>query len=169
MRGFTLIELMIVLVILAVILAVVVPGFSSVFLSTRLTSYTNELVAGLYSARGEAIKRNAPVRMCTSSDGLECDDTVPWDQGWILLDEDDNVLMVRPVTASGFYIQEAGTVHTLEFDGSGVLSSWDPGTATLPLTFRICRDTPPGHQERTLTVSFVGKTEVQTTMTGACP
>lgn len=167
--GFTLVELMIVLVILAVILTVVLPGFSSVFLSTRLTGYTNELVSGVYTARGEAVKRNAPVRMCTSSDGLVCDDTVPWDRGWILLDEDDNVLKAQAATADDFHIQETGTAHTLEFDGSGVLNDWVPATATLPLTFRICRDSPPGHQERTLTVNMVGKTSVATTTTGSCP
>lgn len=168
-RGFTLVELMIVLVILAVILTVVLPGFSSVFLSTRLSGYTNELVSGLYLARGEAVKRNAPVRMCTSSDGLICDDTVPWDRGWILLDQDGNVLKAQAATSNDFYIQETGAVHTLEFDGTGIMSDWTPAAATLPLTFRICRDSPPGHQERTLTVSLVGKTSVQTTTTGSCP
>lgn len=169
-RGFTLIELMIVLVILGIVLVLVVPGFSSVFLSTRLSNYANEIVAGIYLSRGEAIKHNRPVTLCASADGLVCSGSNDWGQGWVILDPDDELLKSQAPIASGFLLQAVNGAHTLIFDGSGLVDSSVPATSPPPFSFRICQATPStGNQERTVIVNRIGKTSVETTRTNTCP
>lgn len=160
--GFTLVELMIVLVILGVILGIALPSFSNVFLGTRLTNYTNELVSSVYLARGESIKRNVDVTLCASSDGIACSGTNTWGDGWIILDPGNVVLSSNAEVAPGFIVAEAGGAHTLVFDGSGLV--------TPAATFKICRQTPTiGGQDRQVLISNIGRTSVSTTNTGTCP
>ena len=165
--GFTLIELMIVLVILGVILAVAVPGFSQLGLSTKLKSYANQMVSSVYLARGESIKRNAPMTLCVSTDGLACEGSGAWEDGWIVLDPNDLVLQYQQEVANGFKMACTGTCpgsssHTLTFEPSGLV-----GTQT---TIRICRQTPSvGNQEREVEISATGKPRVNRTTDGTCP
>lgn len=161
-RGFTLVELMVVLLIVGVILMVALPGFRNVTLATRLTNYANELVASVYLARGEAIKRNANVRLCATADGENCATSGGWAQGWVVLDPNDVVLKEQTGLENGFSMNETGGVHTLTFDSTGFA-----GAAT---TFKVCRQTPSvGHQEREIQVNTVGRTSVKRTNNGTCP
>ncbi len=160
--GFTLIELMIVLVILAVVLAVGLPGFANVFLGTRLSNYSNELVSSVYLARGEAIKRNVNITLCASSDGATCSTTNTWGEGWIVLEPPATVIASNATVAPGFLVSEAAATDTLVFDGSGLV--------TPAATFKICRQQPTvGGQDRQVLVTNIGRTSVTTTNTGACP
>ena len=161
-RGFTLIELMVVLVIVGVILMVALPGFRNVTLATRLTNYANELVASVYLARGEAIKRNSNIRLCASADGENCATSGGWAQGWIVLDPNDVVLKAQTGLDDGFSMTESGTVHAMTFDSTGFA-----GVAT---TFTVCRKVPSvGYQEREISVSTIGRTKVNRTSNGICP
>jgi prepilin-type N-terminal cleavage/methylation domain-containing protein len=65
--GFTLIELVVTVLILAILITVGVPSFSDATLGSRLGSYANELMTSAYLARSEAMKRNLPVTLCTST------------------------------------------------------------------------------------------------------
>jgi type IV fimbrial biogenesis protein FimT len=164
-KGFTLIELMIVLVIFGIVLVLAVPGFSSIFLSARLSNYATELVSTVYLARGEAIKRNAPVTLCASEDGVACSDTNDWGQGWIVLDTNDVVLKAHAEVASGFSITTTNNAHTMIFDGAGLVD----GAVPPPYVFRICRGMPSvGHQERSVSINRIGKASVETTTNGSC-
>lgn len=123
-RGFTLIELMIVLVILSVLLAVAIPSYQTIGLRTKLRAYANELVTSAYLARGEAIKRNARMRMCISTDGINCQESGSWDEGWLVMDPNDTVMKYRQgVEDIEIYAGGAGGVHTLVFQPSGVAST----------------------------------------------
>jgi type IV fimbrial biogenesis protein FimT len=153
---------MIVLVILGIVLVVALPGFSNVFLGTRLSNYTNELVSSVYLARGEAIKRNVNVTLCASSDGTTCSTANTWGDGWIVLDPGNVVVSSNAAAAPGFVVAEAGGTHTLVFDGSGLVSP--------AAIFKICRHTPSvGGQDREVVVTNIGRTSVSTTSTGSCP
>src|SRR5690625_1849031 len=90
--GFSLVELMITIAVLAVIIAISAPSFTGVFNNNRLTARANELVASLQSARSEALRRNAPVVVCRSTDGATCEGAAGnWDQ-WITVVGTDEVL-----------------------------------------------------------------------------
>ncbi|MBT8119350.1 MAG: GspH/FimT family pseudopilin [Gammaproteobacteria bacterium] len=82
--GFTLIELMITLFIVGILLAVGVPSMKTFMQSNQLVASTNELISALHVARSEAIKLNARVSICESSDGKTCDTTGSWKEGWIV-------------------------------------------------------------------------------------
>jgi type IV fimbrial biogenesis protein FimT len=66
--GFTLIELMFTILVLAVLSVVAAPNVRDFLRNSRLTSAANDLLADLYLARTEAIKRRTVVTVCTAGD-----------------------------------------------------------------------------------------------------
>ncbi|NWO57815.1 hypothetical protein DEJ73_16300 [Chromohalobacter salexigens] len=82
-RGFSLLELLIVLVIFAILASMTLPSFQRLQYRQQLVSASNELVAALRLARGEAIMREADVTLCASADGASCGGK-GWTQGWLL-------------------------------------------------------------------------------------
>ena len=169
MRGFTLIELMIVITVMAVLLAIAVPSFRDATLGSKLSSYANNFVASANLARGEAIKRNAEMKLCVSTNGTSCA-SGGWEQGWIVfrdindngtVDSADTLIQRQSALPAGFKITASGG-PLITFPSTGVGVDGD-GTLT------VCRATPDvGKQERVVTLSLTGKTTVTTTTTGTC-
>jgi type IV fimbrial biogenesis protein FimT len=161
-KGFTLVELMIVMIILGVILAIGLPGFATLTLSTKLKSYANEMVASVYLARSEAIKLNKPMRLCVSADGIICAGSGDWEQGWIVIDPSDNtVIGQQPKLSAGY-----------KFTGTGpaIMTFLPSGVASDASTMKVCRLTPEvGGQEREVIVSITGRPRVTRTETSTCP
>jgi type IV fimbrial biogenesis protein FimT len=89
-QGFTLIEMLLVMTIAGVLSAIAAPSFSQLATSLQLTSATNAVVASLHLARNEAIKRNARVVVCKTSDGIGCAADGGWEQGWIVFHDVNN-------------------------------------------------------------------------------
>lgn len=91
-RGFTLIELLFVIAAAAILLTVGIPSFQNSVRSNRLTSSVNDLIASLQVARSEAIKRRAPVVMCTTGGAVDpaagCT-AAPWHLGWLIFADDN--------------------------------------------------------------------------------
>ena len=169
LRGFTLVELMVVLIILAVLLTIALPSFSVLSLRTKLKSYANEVVTSAYLARSEAIKRNAPVRLCISSDGSSCAESGDWEQGWVVMDPNETVIRYQKELASGIKLFGQSSVHTMTFQpsGAGVIMT-PPGSITQRF-LTLCQQLPEeGLEERKITISAGGKPRVETTNAG-CP
>jgi type IV fimbrial biogenesis protein FimT len=172
-KGFTLIELMVSLTVLGILAAIALPSFNEAFLTNRLASFSNSFIAGTQVARSEAIKRNAPIKMCRSSNGTTCATTGGWQQGWIIFADNgaasnaDNGSVDSDETR--IYYQQAlspdysftGTAYSINFQPTGLVAL----TADLVL----CRLAPsPGSQERTVSVSTTGRASVATTRTASC-
>jgi type IV fimbrial biogenesis protein FimT len=159
--GFTLVELMIVLVIVAVVVVMAGPGFMEASLNSKLKTSTNALLSSVYSARGEAIKRNVPVRLCASADGSSCATSGDWEQGWVVLDPNDVVIESQQALPPGYKMTSTGGL-TLTFQPSGLASTSS--------TIKVCRSAPePGRQERLVTVWGTGRPSVTKTTTASCP
>lgn len=158
-RGFTLVELMVTVVVLVVLVSVAVPSFDNIQLSSRLTSYSTDLVAGSQLARSEAIKRNAPVTLCASSNGTACATNGQWEAGWIVI-SGTQVIQKQPATASGYQMRDSGGLSALSFEATGV-----GGTAA---NITICRASPLGTQERVVKISATGRSSITRTTAGSC-
>lgn len=74
-QGYTLIELLVVIIIIGIVSAIAFPSFREFINASRLTGAANELVASLQIARSEAVRRNARVVICPSTNGTACGGT----------------------------------------------------------------------------------------------
>lgn len=84
-RGFTLVELMVTIVIVAVLVAIGLPSFRNVIQRNRVSTASNDLLAGLAYARTTAINRGQLVSMCPSTDGTSCTSNgQAFEPGWIV-------------------------------------------------------------------------------------
>jgi len=156
-QGFTLIEMMVVISILGILLAIAMPSFSEALLSSKLRSYANNLVASVHLARSEAIKRNAVVTLCASSNGTSC--SGDWKNGWVILSAGAAVIQTQQAVDVNYKI--TGTNTTLSFQPTGVGATQDAIT--------ICRESPTaGSQERVVTISATGRPSVTKTSAGSC-
>lgn len=169
--GFTLHETLVALTIIS-LLGVGAVAFARLLRSTHVTTQVNTLIANLYFARSEAIKRGHPVTLCKSDSGVACTEDSAWHDGWIIItdangngerDGDDQVLRVSPKL-------EGGT--TLTFSawgvGTGKYVSYAPSGMTMKNgTFRFCNIDGP---EYARAVILIQSGRVRTSATGVtCP
>ena len=86
-RGFTLVELMVVIAIASVVMAFGVPALTPFIQNGRITTVTNELISALHVARNEAVRSNGVACVCSSNNANAaepaCNAAGSWEQGFI--------------------------------------------------------------------------------------
>lgn len=116
--GYTLLQMMVTLAVAAILAAVALPSYSEVVARNRVTAAGNDLIAALQFARHEAMRRNAPVQVCGSSDGQACAGGT-W-QHWIVRTGAGQILRSGQVPES-VAANAAGAFSTgLQFDAAGL-------------------------------------------------
>ena len=116
LRGFTLVELLVVLTISAVLVAAGIPSFVWLMRTTRVSNAANNLSAAFERARSEAVRRGAIVSVCRTLDPnapeatLACTNAAgggyalgDWSSGWVMFEK-------RSATAAGVFDQAGGDV-----------------------------------------------------------
>lgn len=88
-RGFTLLELMVVVTIMGVLLMLGLPSFQNTLRSNRLATTTNQFNAAVALARSEAIKSTQGAGLCPSANGTTCTSTTTWSGGWLVWQDTD--------------------------------------------------------------------------------
>jgi type IV fimbrial biogenesis protein FimT len=157
--GFTVVELVVTITIMSILVALAVPSFRDSSLGSQLRSSANNLLASARFARSEAIKRNAPVTLCVSSNGTTCG-AGDWQQGWIVV-SGGNVLQRQQAAPVGYRIVEAGGQASLTFP------PWVAGAT--PATLTVCRAIPSvGAQERVISIDATGRASVRRTTSANC-
>lgn len=176
-HGFTLIEMLVVLAIIGVLLCAAVPLASSVGSRMRLASVTNLFLGHLYLARSEAIKRNGPVAVCSSSDQQTCADHGGWEQGWIVFQDRNNngrrdadeplVHGVGPAPSGLRVVGNTTVSRYVSFAPTGgtrtTTGAFQAGTLT------VCRQSAEPTEARQIVISAVGRPRTRTTTVAACP
>ncbi|MGV8900583.1 MAG: GspH/FimT family pseudopilin [Burkholderiaceae bacterium] len=85
LKGFSLVELMVVLSIAAILMSIAVPSFRTLIQNQRMTTNVNDFFAAINLTRSEALERGVRVDMAAAGDGSN------WSNGWIVfVDENSN-------------------------------------------------------------------------------
>ncbi len=89
-RGFSLVELIVVLVVVSILAAVAAPQIAAVLNTGRITSNANEVLGGLQLARTEAVRANRRTYFCSTTDGTSCNGGNPWTNWAVFSDRNNN-------------------------------------------------------------------------------
>jgi type IV fimbrial biogenesis protein FimT len=136
-RGFTLLEVMVVLAIVAILATLAAPSLRSQIQSSTISSNVNTFMADMRFARSESIRRGGGVVMCRSDDpeaaSPACGSgsgpgTNGWVSGWIIFHDLDNngtkaaaepLLRVQSPITSMDSISDSGNSTKFEFTATG--------------------------------------------------
>lgn len=152
--GFTLIELMVALAVAAIILTIGVPAFTSMIKNHRQSVRANEVLAAVYLARSEAIKRNHAISLCGSSAGTKCDGG--WAAGWLVYDDANANGKVDVGEAIRSFRARAGATIAASLDP--ILFGSD-GAVASAASITICDDRGAAHA-RTVCIESSGSGHV---------
>lgn len=81
--GFTLVELLVVVALVAVLLALATPGYRNMQVRNSIRALVNDYTLSVYFARTEAVRQNAAVTICPSTDGATCTNS-SLEGGWVV-------------------------------------------------------------------------------------
>ncbi|WP_368923646.1 GspH/FimT family pseudopilin [Comamonas aquatica] len=89
-KGFTLVEILIVLTILGIFSSLAAPSISSMIRSNRIAGKANIISSSIKVAKSESIKQGKIFTLCPTINFSTCADSNEWNTGWILFSDDDN-------------------------------------------------------------------------------
>jgi type IV fimbrial biogenesis protein FimT len=177
LAGFTLLELMMGMVLLAVLITLGAGSLRPLWQKYQLQGQAEDLLSSMFLARSEALKRGVRATVCVSKDGVQCQNTGNWEQGWLVFeDTDGNALrsaqepllqshaaLALGVVASGnptvaHYVSYAPTGRSLFITGG-----FQSGSITM------CRTSSTPAQGWKLVINALGQTSLNKVTLTNCP
>lgn len=162
MRGFTLLELLIVVAVAAVLVTVAVPAMARLVEASRTTATVNDLVGALQLARTRAIFDAHTVSVCKSADGLQCggNETL-WEDGWIVFVNRDRDTPAHVDGGEPILLRHRKVSATDEVRGNRAYFSFRPvNTRSTNGTLTVC-DLRGPEKGRAIVVSYTGRTRLR--------
>ncbi|KEI72841.1 GspH/FimT family pseudopilin [Endozoicomonas elysicola] len=170
LRGFSMIELIIVVLISSLILSIAAPRIGQISTRANLESVQRNLISSLFFARAEAMKQGSGVTVCPSNDSATCLATpASWNNGWIIfLDIDGNGALdagvdqlIRASVIPSVATVAWGGTRNITFQGEGNVITGSQGD------LRICDLNGDLSVIRGVTVNLTGRVVENNTVT--CP
>lgn len=112
--GLTLVEVLVALALGGILAMLGLPAYRAWVADLEMRDRIEALVVTMSRARAEAIKRQARVALCPSSDGRHCAAGGRWEDGWIVFadangdgdrDPDEAIVAVEPRARPGITIR----------------------------------------------------------------
>lgn len=148
LKGFTMVELMIVIAIVSILAAFAGPSFTTMINNNRITTQTNQFILALQIARSEAVKRGRSISVKAIDSTTASNE---WGPGWQVVDENDNLIQTFDAIPSGLTLNSVGNIATFIFDGTGTVDNGD--------TLTVCKSSLEG---RNIIITGTGRTRLQT-------
>lgn len=165
-RGFSIIELVTVIAILGIMLGFALPNFQEFVTNYRTSVQTNDLLADIALARGEAVKYSRPTEI--RSVGGD------WAAGWFVgtdLNGDGNIDGDEIVKRHGPAEEDFTIAAGVQGGAATPLVTFGPtGTVTLPagnnpIEFAICRPDNDTARSRGIALARTGRAEARKVVT----
>ncbi|QDH69429.1 GspH/FimT family pseudopilin [Marilutibacter alkalisoli] len=150
--GFTLVELGVTLAVLAILVTIAAPNFQGMINHNRLVSGTNEFVAALQVAKSEAIRRNARVTLCPTTNGTSCSGS---DWSRTVMRTSDNAVLREVAINSRLTVRASSNVGTsIVFRPDGLARQGSSVGTILSGKIEVCTNTTrPTQNARHVAVS----------------
>jgi type IV fimbrial biogenesis protein FimT len=171
-RGFTLVELLVVIAVAAVLAVIAVPSFQNSVTSNRADTASNQFVALLSMARSEALKQGATVQVCAGTGTYPCSPTVagstPWSGGWSVCCTPGSVAAngaapVQTGSALAAPMTAYGNFSTIGFNALGQLVMSGVTFPSTPANFIFCPDGVDATKAKGVTVGVSGRVRLADT------
>jgi type IV fimbrial biogenesis protein FimT len=171
-RGFTLVELMVVITIATILFSMGVPSYRYVTNANRMSAEVNALLGDMQYARAEAIKEGQTVTVCASADGATCSNSITWEKGWMVFSDPlgnatwqtgDPILRVQQGFSASDTFRADNNVAAVTFNREGFAVNIING-GTIALHDATAN---PGWT-RCLAISMVGQMTTETRGAGNC-
>ena len=158
-KGFSLIEIMVVIAIISILASMTESEFSSLIKKYKIKSEVNKWHLALNLARQSAITSNHIVTLCPSLDGINCGST--WPSGAIIFvdinknhDRDVNELILQTIEPA----EKTHTISWRAFQNRNYVQFQQNGfTWNQNGTLRICNNDPSLKYNRALIVTRSGR------------
>lgn len=151
----------------AILLAVAMPSLTSFIQNSREDSQADSLIATLGYARSEAVKRDADVEVCSSTDGSTCSGSTAWGTGWIVETTGATPTVLQTIQLGDSNTLSAtfngGAVNQVTFQSSGFVKAAAGAGVYATTYFKLC-DARGAAYARDIEITAIGGVQASQTL-----